>query len=164
MTDQVFGEMTYDCGWCGSVKWTFGGKACQISLVVDGQEEDAIEEGQRESYLRFMEQWPELEAPMLDALLDYYNSEERFSYGPDPKEQPEEYALWWPEIQTRQAMLEAIEPEAIVIPWDDWEDGNRRVYLLFGRVWGGEDLDDNGVAVAFLNEQIDGIGYKDIAF
>ena len=37
-------------------------------------------------------------------------------------------------------------------------------YLLFSRKWGGEDLDDNGIGVCYINEEIDEIAYKDIAF
>ena len=42
--------------------------------------------------------------------------------------------------------------------------GGRYIYLLFSREWGGEDWDDNGIGVGFLNEEIDKIAYKDIAF
>ena len=43
------------------------------------------------------------------------------------------------------------------------EDG-RYIHLLFSRSWGGEDLDDNGIGVCFVNEEITEIGHKDITF
>lgn len=42
--------------------------------------------------------------------------------------------------------------------------GGRGVYVLFNRDWGGEDYDDNGVAVSIVNECVDEVGYKDIAY
>ncbi len=43
-------------------------------------------------------------------------------------------------------------------------ESERVPHLLFSRSWGGEDLDDNGIDVCFVNEEITEIGYKDIAF
>lgn len=40
----------------------------------------------------------------------------------------------------------------------------RRIYLLFSRTWGGEDLEDNGIGVCYINENIDKISHKEIAF
>lgn len=163
MTDDVFGELTYEYGWSGSTELHFGGKPCTVELWVCGQEGEPITEAQKQAYLRFLEKWPELEPLMLDELIRYYNEEERFSYGPDPKEEPEEYAAWWPEIETPEAMRQAVTPDRIVV--DDYmQKKGRLIYLLFDRVWGGEDWDDNGVAVAFLNEEIEEISYKDIAY
>lgn len=42
--------------------------------------------------------------------------------------------------------------------------GGRGLYVLFDRDWGGEDLDDNGVAVSIVDDTIDEVGYKDIAY
>ena len=44
------------------------------------------------------------------------------------------------------------------------QENNRCLYLLFSRTWGGKDLDDNGIGVCLLDEEIAEIGYKDIAF
>ena len=163
MIDDIFGELTYEYGWQGSTTLNFGGKSCTVELLVRGEEDEPIAEAQKQAYLHFMEKWPTLERPMLEALVRYYNEEERFSYGPDPKEEPEEYAAWWPEINTPETMAQAVTPESIVV--DDYmQKKGRLVYLLFHRIWGGEDLDDNGVAVAFLNEEIQEISYKFIAY
>ena len=42
--------------------------------------------------------------------------------------------------------------------------GKRCLYLLFNRKWAEEDLNDNGVGLRLLNEEIDGARFKDIAF
>ena len=60
------------------------------------------------------------------------------------------------------------ELEAVVIASDsimeDVYDGKRCLYLLFNRRWAEEDLNDNGVGIRLLGEEIDGTRYKDIAF
>ncbi len=97
----------------------------------------------------------------MDELIYYYNEEERFSYGPEDEEEAEE---WWPEIETKDALLEAVTLESMVVAEDYMMDEGRRIYLLFSRAWGGEDLEDNGIGVCFINETIDEISYKEIAF
>ena len=47
-----------------------------------------------------------------------------------------------------------------IIQWK----GENPVYILFNRDWGGEDLDDNGVAVLIENGEVTEVGYKYIAF
>ena len=148
-------------GWYRDIPLRFGDKEYTVGLLVQGEEEDGIAGVQRKAYRRFAAKWEDLLPLLLDELLRYYNEEERDSYGPDDEE---ESAAWWPEIETREAMLHAVTPEMIVVPQDYMQEDGRRVYLLFNRTWGGEDLDDNGVAVAFLNESVEEIGYKDIAF
>ena len=139
----------------------FGGKTYSVGLLVNGDMEEKIVDAQREAYARFTKRWPTLQPLLLEELLRYYNEEERDSYGPDDEE---ENAEWWPIIETPEVMAQAVTPEMIVVPADFMQEDGRRVYLLFNRVWGGEDLDDNGVAVAFLNEEIEEIGYKEMAF
>ena len=153
----------YGSGWPESVELPFGGASCLVMLLTDDEEADepTLSEDQREALSRFLRRWPALEGDVLDAMLAYYNGGERFSYGPDD---PEEFDEWWPEITTRDDMARALTPETLCVPQSLQEDGHRRVYLLFGRAWGGEDTDDNGVAVGFSDEAIQEIGYKDIAF
>ena len=159
---MIWDELIYDeFGWQASTTLTFGGKSCEVALVIQCEEDEPIVSVQKQAYTQFMNTWQSLERPVLEALLRYYNEEERFSYGPDDEE---ENAAWWPEIDTPEAMARAVTPEMIVVPEGFVHDEGRRIALLFGRSWGGEDLDDNGVAVTFLDEQIDQIGYKDIAF
>ena len=82
--------------------------------------------------------------------------------GPEDEEEAEQ---WWPEIETKDALLKAITLESIVVA-DDFlmEKQGRLIHLLFSRIWGGKDLDDNGIGVRLKNETIATISYKDIAF
>lgn len=161
MENQLFGELRNEdgCGWRGKQALAFGGKTYTVEILIQGEEE--ISGRQKEAFECFMKKWPVFQTELMEALLKYYNENERFSYGPDNKEEAEE---WWPEIETKEALLQAITLETIVVAEDFLMDEGRRIYLLFSRTWGGEDLDDNGIGVCCLDEKIDEIGYKDIAF
>lgn len=92
----------------------FGGTVRSIALHIQQSDgEGVITPLQIQSYQRFMEEWPALQAKLMDALIKYYNEEERFAWGPDNEE---EFAAWWPEIETREALLQAVSLEAMVIP------------------------------------------------
>lgn len=162
MTDQVFGELRKeeDYGWWGKRTLDFGGTPCSVDLLIHGGEETEITPNQKNAFVCFIEKWPTLQEKLISALIEYYN-EERFSYGPEDEEEAEE---WWPEIETKEALLRAVTLETIVVAWDFMMQHKRCIYLLFSRTWGGEDLEDNGIGICFVNEEIDTIGYKDIAF
>lgn len=165
MTEQIFDgiEKTDACGWKWQGKCTisFGRTSDAADLLIQGAEQDGITARQKNALHRFLEKWPELRRQLIDALITYYNQEERFSYGPDDET---EAAEWWPEIETEEALLDAVALEALVVPDDFMMEDSRRIYLLFSRTWGGTDLDDNGIGVCCINEMIDEIAYKDIAF
>ena len=139
MTDKVFDELreadAYSWKWQGKQTIDFGGRMCEID-------------------------WPKLQEDLINALIKHYN-EIRFSYGPEDEEEAEK---WWPEIETKEALLEAITLESIVVEGDWRMEKGRQIYLLFSRAWGGEDLDDNGIGIHCINENIDTISYKEIAF
>ena len=63
-------------------------------------------------------------------------------------------------------MVEKIHLDAIVIREEYIMEsyGEKPIYVLFNRDWGGEDLDDNGVAVLIEDGEVSEVGYKDIAF
>lgn len=165
MTDEVFGELRqYDGYRWLQGEWTldFGGKPCTVELLIYEGEEGEITAEQKTAFQCFMEKWPKLQENLIEALLKYYNEQERFSYGPDDKE---ELAKWWPEIETKEALLQAVTLEAIVVAREStMKRWGRTIYLLFSRVWGGEDWDDNGIGVRCVNEEIDEIAYKDMAY
>ncbi len=165
MTDEVFGHILYgdDIGWEGAFPLEFGGSWHNVSLLVQVDEDEGtdITDAQKHALLCFDDKWDSIEPLLVDALIQYYNNEEKYSYGP---ENEEEAALWWPDINTYEELVNAVTPETIVIPPEPLMDEGRKVFLLFDRTWGGEDLDDNGIGVCFIDEQIAEIGYKNIAF
>ncbi len=166
MKDAVFGELVLDeeyDWWSKNETINFGGTPTTVELLVKKDDDQTeVSEKQHKTYQCFMEKWPELQVKLIDDLIEYYNEDQRFAWGPDDEEEFEE---WWPEIETREALLQAVTLESILIEEDFLtEDDERCIYLLFSRTWGGEDDDDNGIGVCILNEEIDEIAYKDIAF
>ena len=165
MVDEVFGHISYEdgYGWNGEFPLEFGGSWHNIQLLVQVDEDEGtdITDAQRNALQCFDEKWDFIEPVLVEALIHYYNNEEKYSYGP---ENEEEAALWWPDINSYGELVNAVTPETLIIPPDYLMEIGRRVYLLFDRTWGGEDLDDNGIGVCFIDEKIVEIGYKDIAF
>lgn len=168
MIDPVFGELEFDgCGyWNGRISLDFFGKPCDLSLMIDScyESQTEISDCQRETYRTFLEKWPELQETVVKELIRYYNEEDRFSCGPDD---PEEFAAWWPEIDTVEEMVKWVELETVVIESDsiaeDCRDGKRCLYLLFSREW-AEDVNGYGVGIRLLDEEIDKTGHQSIAF
>lgn len=166
MTDKVFGELKKvgeECGWKWQGKCTvdFGGRAQEVDLLIQGEEQTRVLKRQRDAFTLFLEKWPDLQEEVICALIKYYNEEERFSYGPQDREESKK---WWPEIETKEALLQAVTLESILVPDGYMLEEERRIYLLFSKKWGGEDTDDNGIGVCFTDEEIEEIGYKDMAF
>lgn len=85
------------------------------------------------------------------------------AYGPSDEE---EFNSWWPDIESIEDLKPLLHIDTIVVPEDYIMEsmGGRGMYVLFDRDWGGEDFDDNGVAVSIVDETIDEVGYKDIAY
>lgn len=160
MGNCVFGALRKDegFGWWGKQMLSLGGNTYNVDVIIQG---DEISGRQKEAFARFVEKWPIFQTELIEALIKYYNEKERFAYGP---EDAEEKKKWWPEIETEEALLQMVSLETIVVAEDFMMDDGRHVYLLFSRTWGGDDLDDNGIGICCINETIDEIGHKDIAF
>ena len=138
MLDSVFGILEYEDAWScwvGKLALDFFGNPVELDVYLQqryDEPEHDIYESQYETFKRFMEQWPALQKPLVERLIRYYNEEERFSYGPDDKE---ELLKWWPELQTVDDMLQQITLETMVIKSDSLMqavyDGKRCLCLLF---------------------------------
>lgn len=163
MFDEVFGDMTYDYGYVTKKEIVFFGDTKEIEVHIDAEEEKEITQLQRDAYEALMQNWEEIQHKIADAILQYYNGEEKGAYGPDD---PDEFAKWWPDIDNEEELVKKIHLDAIIIPEDYiMEDkGENPIYVLFDRDWGGEDLEDNGVAVLIEDGEVSEVGYKDIAF
>lgn len=167
MTDHIFGELDFDdYYWNGNVRLDWFGEEKEVGLMIDSCHESQTEvsDRQQETCRAFLERWPKLQEAVVQEVIRYYNEEERFAYGPDD---PEEFAAWWPEIETVEEMVKRIELESVVVA-SDWfmEEvcgGKRCLYLLFSRRW-AEDPNHNGVGIQLLNEEVTESGFQDIAF
>ena len=89
MMDIVFGEVKRedDYGWKGKQTIDFGGNMCTVELLIHEEDESKITQRQKKAFKCFMEKWPKLQTDLIEALIKYYNEEERFSYGPDDEEE-----------------------------------------------------------------------------
>lgn len=163
MFDEVFGDVTYDYGYVTKKEINFFGDNQQIEVHIDAEEEKEITQLQRDAYEALMQNWEEIQHKIADAILQYYNGEEKGAYGPDDSD---EFAKWWPDIDNEEELVKKIHLDAIIIPEDYiMEDkGENPIYVLFDRDWGGEDLEDNGVAVLIEDGEVSEVGYKYIAF
>lgn len=165
MNDKLFDKLieidAYGWKWQGSITINFSGETHDVELKVQGNEQTEITERQKDAFNRFIDKFPKIQDKIIDALIKYYNKEERFSYGLDSEEGMEK---WWPDIKSKDELLKAVTLESIVVAEDYIMDKGRTIYLLFSRRWDGEDLEDNGIGVKFVNETINKIAYKDIAF
>lgn len=140
----------------------FFGKDVNVDLTVNVDDEEIVDL-QYETYEKFKEKWNDLQKEIAEKIIKYYNEEEKGSYGPEDKE---EFDKWWPEINTIDELLNQIELEGIIIPEAFiMEDvaGGRCIYLTFNKKY-GNDTEDNGIGVKIVNEEVDEIGFKDIAF
>ena len=164
MNNTDFEKLEYNegFGYEGEMSIDFFGKDVNVDLTVNVDDEEIVDL-QYETYEKFKEKWNDLQKEIAEKIIKYYKEEEKGSYGPEDKE---EFDKWWPEINTIDELLNQIELEGIIIPEAFiMEDvaGGRCIYLTFNKKY-GNDTEDNGIGVKIVNEEVDEIGFKDIAF
>ncbi len=158
MFDEVFGEVAYDGEYTARKEIVFFGDSREIDIYINADEGEPITQEQRDVYEALMQNWDEIQHKTAAAILNYYNEEEKGAYGPDD---PDEFNEWWPDIDNKEDLVRNIHLDSIVI-WADY-NGKNPVYILFDRDWGGEDTEDNGVAVLIEDGEVMEVGYKYIA-
>ena len=153
MKDPVFGNLEYEYGWNGTVEFNCFGRMEEIALTVSGEEDDPITEYQHNSFRAFMETWEQIMSDTAEAIKKYYLGL-RQELGYD-----QECNADYPPLDHTESILEMISLDMMVIPEDGIFDG-RCVCLAFSCSWDEE----NGLGIRFVNEEIDEIGYQDVAF
>ena len=163
MYDELFGELILDYEYVAKKEITFWRNTQDVEIRIAVEEDWEITKVQRDAYEALMQNWEEMQHKIAHAILQYYNEQEKGAYGPDDED---EFAEWWPDISTVDELVEKIHLDAIVIREEYIMElnGENSIYVLFDRDWGGEDLDDNGVAVLIKDGEVSEVGYKDIAF
>lgn len=153
MNKNIFGELTYECGWNGKATIDWFGKTMVVDLVVCGEEDEEIDDNQCESYEKFMEAWDRIKDTILDRVLDYYtNLRDELGYSDNSNED-------YPELSTVDEMKDKISLDSIVVPLAEDYDG-RSIALAFSCEWDTE----NGLGVVLVNEDVYDISYQDIVF
>lgn len=165
MLDKTFGEIEYDedYAYTGKKILILGEEEQSVKVIIMCDAEEEISQFQRDAFEALIQEWDEIQHKIADAILEYYNNQEKGAYGPDDET---EYESWWPDIDTEEEMMKKIHLDSILIESEYVMDskGENPVYILFNRDWGGEDTEDNGVAVLIEDGEVTEVGYKDIAF
>ena len=165
MTDEVFGEIEYDeeLGYIGHITLTFGGVEQPVEVLIGCDDDEEISQFQRDAFEALMEGWDEVQQKIAAAILEYYNEEEKGAYGPEDESK---FESWWPDIDTEEELVKKIHLDSIVIESEYVMESKSEnpLYILFNRDWGGDDTEDNGVAVLIEDGEVTEVGYKDIAF
>ena len=165
MIDEVFGEIEYDedTGYTGHTTLTLGGTEQTVEVLIGCDDGEDISQFQRDAFEALLKGWDEMQHKIASAILEYYNEEEKGAYGPEDEA---EFETWWPNIDTEKELLKKIHLDSIVIGSEYVMEsyGKNSLYVLFNRDWGGEDTEDNGVAVLIEDGEVTEVGYKDIAF
>lgn len=135
------------------------GEERKAKLII--RTENEISDKQRETYYKFIEKWNKnFQTQIIEKVIKYYNEDEKFAYGPDDEEELKE---WFPDINTVDEMIKQLELQEIIIPEDFLTKNERWIYLTFNHKW-GHDINDNGIGIKFVNEEINEIGFKSIAY
>lgn len=154
MTHPILGELDYEFGWRRDYEYRLFGITFPITLVVPGDEGDAIEPAQVEAFLgfeRMKDRSPDL---VLSAIFDHYLSivdERRAMAG---AELADEIA---PLVTERHQLVSLVKPTELVIQ-ETFGSNERVVGLLFDCRW----APSLGLAVRFVNETIEEVGPQDI--
>ena len=158
--DNVFGSLQWDDNnFIGKVKINIFNSNNLVNIFINTKEKK-IDDIQYKTFELFKKNLEFIQNDILDKLIKYYNNI-KFSYGP---EDDDEMKAWWSDINSREDMISKIHIDKIVIQESHLHRNERCIYVLFNRDWGGPDMDDNGVAVEIINEKVNNVGYKDIAY
>ncbi|KAF1680159.1 DUF2004 domain-containing protein [Bacillus mexicanus] len=152
LNDKVFGELDYQYQWVGYRNINFLEKDTEITLLIGGEEDGEFDEGQYVAYNSLMDNWEQVQHNILRPILDYYK-QKRQELGYDVSVN-EDYPL----IETIDQLIEHITLVGISVPYDFLREG-RDIGLSFDCTWDEE----NGLGVRLINEEVEEVGYQDVA-
>lgn len=99
------------------------------------------------------------EQKIIKRIVEYYNKEQKNSYGPDDRNEMEKM---WPEINSVDEMLKHLEFSSIIIQ-DEYLYNDGTVFLAFFYDY-GDDTEGDGIGVKIKDGEITEIGYISISF
>ncbi|MEZ2661321.1 DUF6985 domain-containing protein [Aneurinibacillus aneurinilyticus] len=147
INDAVFGELEYDYAWFKDTTIEFFGKEVEIALMISGEEDGKFSEKQYMAYNSLIQNWEQLQRSILQPILDYY--EQNYDAGLNEN---------YPVIETVDQLLDWISLVGISVPYAKGLEG-RYIGLTFDCVWDTE----NGLGILLINEEVDRVGYQDVA-
>lgn len=152
INDTVFGELEYEYGWFRYTTIEFCGKETEVALMIKGEEDGKFDKEQYIAYNSLMQKWEQIQYSILKPILNYYKqTRHELGYDIDHNEN-------YPEIETTDQILEMINLVGIVVPYGDIYD-ERDIGIIFDCTW---DI-ENGLGLRLLNEQVNEVGYQDVA-
>lgn len=157
---RLFEEM-YDgdffTGEC-EIELKFFNKVIRVTLNVQS-EDGSPTQYQKDTLDSFMNNFETIQVKVVEKIVEYYNEHQKFSYGPDDKE---ELNKIWPEINSVNEMLEHLEFSMIIIRDEHlYNDGT--VFLGFFYDY-GDDTEGDGIEIKITEGEIKDIGYISMAF
>ena len=154
LTDNIIGELSFDYSWTRPYKICFFDEPIVVELSVSGDEDGFIQENQRSAFANFD---ANLEVHVRNAeaaIFEYYSgifSECRERFGAEFADQMA------PIITQKEQLKTLINPTSLLIQ-ESFGSDDRIVGLLYDCSWDTS----LGLAVKFINENIDEIGPQDI--
>ena len=150
--DKVFGQLEYNYFWYKEMSVTLFGKDQEVTLIIEGESDEDIEEEQYEAYANLIKKLDDkFYSEILNKILEYYK-ETRHELGYEDEEDER-----YPPIETVEEITKHIKFKTITIQ-DIYDEGERRVGLTFDCTWDEEQ----GIGIQLLNENIDEIGAEDL--
>ncbi len=152
INDPVFGELAYEYGWSRYTTIEFCGKEAEIALMIEGEEHGKFDEEQYIAYNSLIEKWGGIQYSILHPILNYYK-QTRHELGYDIA-----YRRNYPEVENTNQILEMIDLVGIVVSYGDIYE-ERDIGITFDCTW---DI-EHGLGLRLLNEQVNEVGYQDVA-
>ena len=151
MKDELFGELSYDYLWEGKTKIKLYGTEYNLSLNIDGEEDDEIRQIQRESFIYYKKNENDIAKQIEEGIYNYYKSIYKYIRERNDVNILEKV----PDVINYLDMKKLIKPITFCIPYLD-DDENREIDILFECTW---DF-DLGMGVRIRNEKIIKIGVQ----
>lgn len=147
-----FENYEYNGAWYGMEKVDFNGQRFDVDVQIDGYDESIIPESGKNALLDFLNNLNNYTAKIAEAVFKYYCARR------DELGYSDEVNADYPALSKPKEILKRITLIGITVP--DQEDYDEAaVSLVFNCTWDQE----NGVGICFIGEDIDDIGFQDIA-
>ena len=155
MRDVLFGDIDYEFVWVGQCAWPFLGVVAGTRMIIPCDEGAEISATQREAYAAFEQHKAKMCNAAEEAIFASYREnlpDLRARFGPEFADQLA------PEIASAVDLLRLVRPSEVIIQESFGKPHERVVGLLFDCTW----EPSLGLAVKFVDEQLNGVGTQDI--
>ena len=147
-----FNNYEYDGAWFGNETVNFNGKDFYVDVQIDDYDDVMVPECSQKALLNFLDNLNGYLPKIKEAVFEYY-CELRAELGYDVEVDDD-----YPEVSSSDEILNMITLVGITVPdQDDYDD--EAVSLVFDCTWDAE----NGLGICFIGDDIDEIGFQDVA-